>query len=68
MKPHGRDCPDRCSMCLGATAKRCEYRPDGSVTDGVTVRPFTPERSASAGYRKSAQRGGRATARRTGRV
>lgn len=22
VKPHGRDCPDRCSQCLGAPARR----------------------------------------------
>lgn len=57
-----------CSQCLGAPVKRCEMRPDGSVTDGITARPIIPEQTWQAGYRKHARRGGRATARRKGNV
>ncbi|RPH65015.1 MAG: hypothetical protein EHM89_00300 [Acidobacteria bacterium] len=39
---HGRDCPARCSLCLGATP-RVVSQVNGEVTiDGVPVRPIEP--------------------------
>ena len=64
MKPHGRDCPDRCSMCRGATPRivtviGAEVRIDGELVD----RSVIPESSMETHY---ARRGGRAHhARRT---
>lgn len=66
-KPHGRDCPDRCSQCAGITPKRVTLTLDGVTVDGVIKRAVAPDR-VSAGYRKSARRGGLATARRTRNV
>ena len=57
-----------CSQCLGIEAKVIRLTLAGATIDGVPVRPVVPPQTWKAGYRKSAQRGGRATARRTGNV
>ena len=45
MKPHGRDCPARCSQCLGVTPRRVssdattiDGQPSGRGLDGEAVR------------------------------
>jgi len=43
MKPHGRDCPDRCSICIGATPRRVD------VIDGQVLLDDVPERPADPG-------------------
>lgn len=37
--PHGRDCPDKCSQCLGAAVRRVELQPDGTLA--VSAAPTT---------------------------
>jgi len=37
--PHGRDCPDKCSQCLGAAVRRVELQPDGTLA--VAAAPTT---------------------------
>lgn len=41
-KPHGRDCPDRCSQCAGVTPQRIEQVGGELLIDGVTARPVEP--------------------------
>jgi hypothetical protein len=55
---HGRDCPHRCSLCLGASAKRVELT-DGQVTIDGEPAGRTPERGMPARMRASIARGGR---------
>lgn len=43
-KPHGRDCPDRCSICLGVPVRRIEQVGGELTIDGVTARPVEPPR------------------------
>ena len=62
VKPHGRDCPDRCSQCLGAPVRVVTNDGPELLVDG--------ERSGRAIDRTEiirqiyARRGGRAKARR----
>jgi hypothetical protein len=68
LKKHGRDCPDRCSQCAGITPKRIALTESGATIDGITARPIVPPQTWQTKYKRHAQKGGRATARRTGRV
>lgn len=58
MKPHGRDCPDRCSQCLGAPARIIAN--DGPV---ITIDAQPTERTISGAAdearRRYARRGGK---------
>lgn len=58
---HGRDCPKRCSLCLGVPARRVQQRDDVLVIDGVEVRAIAPP--VGAGLKQA--RGGRNTGRIT---
>jgi len=55
-KPHGRDCPDRCSICLGVTPRKVEQDLDVILIDGKPVRAIA---SPTAPMRQYQQRGGR---------
>lgn len=57
-KPHGRDCPNRCSLCAGAVPKKVEQRGDQVLIDGEPPRPINGEDKAAQRY--YARRGGRA--------
>jgi hypothetical protein len=60
--------PAACSQCIGAPVKRVTLTISGATIDGITARPIVPPQTWKTKYKRSAQRGGRATARRTGRV
>ena len=45
MKPHGRDCPDRCSQCLGAVPRRVSLDGTALTIDGVPTAKHEPDRS-----------------------
>lgn len=58
MKPHGRDCPDRCSMCRGAPVRRVDAAAGTLTIDGQPAgRPMDPEGGTMSYY---ARRGARA--------
>lgn len=60
-KPHGRDCPDRCSQCLGAVARRVSI--DATMIDGQPGgRSLDPLENRASYY---ARRGGIMKGRRT---
>jgi hypothetical protein len=47
-RPHGRDCPDRCSICLGAAARIVALKSGAVVIDGeLTDRATQPDPSAA---------------------
>lgn len=47
-RPHGRDCPDRCSICLGAAARIVGLKAGTVVIDGeLTDRATQPAASAA---------------------
>lgn len=45
MKPHGRDCPERCSICLSAPARVITQRGAELLIDGEPARPIEPEQT-----------------------
>ena len=57
-----------CSQCTDVPVRQVALTADGATIDGVAARPIEPPQTWKTKYRRSAQRGGRATARRTGRV
>lgn len=54
---HGRDCPSKCSTCLGATARRVEQQAGSILIDGVPVRAIEPE--VDPAVKQARVRGGR---------
>jgi hypothetical protein len=56
---HGRDCPDRCSLCLAAPVRRVELAGGHVHVDGTETRAVAME-SAAPRTREQMARGGRA--------
>jgi hypothetical protein len=60
VKPHGRDCPDRCSQCRADAAVRVVTQLDDVLlVDGVAVREIAPvvEPNAHQPRKQRRQRG-----------
>ena len=51
-KPHGRDCPDRCSICIGAVPRKVEQDEDVLLVDGVPIRAIAGPLESYRNYRK----------------
>jgi hypothetical protein len=61
-QPHGRDCPDRCSICLGiapSISKSLGTIPEGLLVDEI-VEDFTPRETADDAHRKTVAQNGAA--------
>jgi hypothetical protein len=54
---HGRDCPDRCSICLGSIAKRVDQTSSTITVDGEPARQIDP--GLTEAQRRYARRGGK---------
>lgn len=50
--PHGSGPPDRCSICLGAAARKVDQLGGDITIDGEVVRPISHESPAQTAYRK----------------
>ncbi len=59
---HGRDCPDRCSLCCGAVPHTVSLSAGSAQLDGVPVR--AGEAAASAQMTAAQRKGGRISRKR----
>lgn len=57
MKPHGRDCPSKCSLCLGAAVQRVEQQGPELLIDGEPVREIAPPIEPNAHQPRKQRRG-----------
>lgn len=56
MKPHGRDCPDRCSQCIDAIVHRVDLAGGDVTVDGVVVRPIEADATTRKAYGRKGAR------------
>jgi hypothetical protein len=64
-KPHGRDCPTKCSLCAGAVPRKVEQAGPEVTVDGEPPRAINVEDASARRY--YARRGGRALRNKTPR-